>query len=899
MSKFVALVLFAALAVSPPLFSFQDRPSRSGGQNNRFSLSINNQSPETLFQLWGTLAHVSIRFSPSYERDQPIQSASIDVKNSSLEAILFEIGRVTKSCFSKSDPDELLVEVCQAETAPRANTPDPPVAAPVTSRLIVVGEPKVYDDLYLQNQLAALQTQLASTHAVDQSTLLSHIGGVQGFNQQQMSVGVGGSGPPAAGTSTFTLAPNVPAFSYPPNYQPSSPQTSWPLGVATTTTPGTTTSVPSVTPTAPAPPAPTLVGPAVNGSSLATYNESLQLSYEILNTQLLLGGAISDRLQTNGKPKTTVTLGFPITITPPSRETDSDLAYAVAEVEISVCPDSTSDAPSIVTLLPQERTYNVASLVDKSFLGSTSAVLGGLVNVGGSFLWGHKTYYLVQQQETVAMTRTPASCGSNANAVSFAWQIRPVLGSSFLRPGQSINFVQVSLPGVIEDGSATQKVATACVSVHWRQGDKKGNYLGETIAPEGPTCYPVSYYSGPRPTGSVSVNDIGQGNVHVTLTGTFLPGSTIRIGSQYLNPAIMPTTHDKLSFDVSAKALAAVDRIYLVGRDNRELEITQPWTDRTQRLKIGVPEITPYSDSVSKVVVTGDFSGPKLPSPWVMVIGGNVFGLSDAPFFATDDKSITALVPTDLIRTSPSVEIRRLLWPDNFRDAQAIPTNIFAKTGPVISKTSIVSTANGLTLALTGSGLDNLRLQYPSCKGCCVKSMGETFATVYLPKQTGQPAKAAAAVKKGRKKTRNRPTVAKTDPPSDPTAGLKEIVVCRGPQKMASGKAEAVCNPDFPVVVLDIPKVEGQAPKPSLDAHDPIPLNSREVTVSGTLLDQVVMIEDEKQTVPFQISSDKVPTLTLDLPGSVAAIPGGHTLLVTFADKTTAPYTVTIGPPQK
>jgi hypothetical protein len=353
---------------------------------------------------------------------------------------------------------------------------------PVKNRLVVVGPPKVYDDYFLQNLLSSLQSQLTSIHAVDQATLLSHIGVAQGANLNQTSAAFSVAGMPTPQVSTFSLAPGVPPFSYPPGYTgPQAPGATaypaYPTGVATATTPGTTTTNSSVTPTPPTPPTPTLAPPTISSlgqSSLDTYNESLQLSSEIPNTVLLLQGALSDEID-----HTKATIGFPITVEAPSIS-DKDLAGAVAEVRVSLCSIPVDEPPSIVTLLPQERTYNVASLVEKNLLGSAGAVLGGVINVGGGFLWSHKRYYLVQQQETVAMldpADPPKGCG--ANKASFAWQIHPVLGNDFLRPGNSTAFVQFAVPASFYEIVYAQKTKSgtqtytllgkACVSVAWRK----------------------------------------------------------------------------------------------------------------------------------------------------------------------------------------------------------------------------------------------------------------------------------------------------------------------------------------------------------------------------------------------------------------------------------------------
>lgn len=694
-SVFALVILLAgkAAAQSPQTLAGpaeQLRPQHAG----LIDLRMTGQSPRDVFEILAKLMGINVEFDSDFDAEETVARVSLDLSGASIRQALDEAAKQTKSFWRPLSRDTIFVTPYD---------PAPPAQPAVATRMLVVGAPKVYDDLYLQNLLSSLRSQLSTVQGVDQATLLSHIGQAQGLDFRQTSVALSASGPPIAGTSTFTLPPGVPAFSYPPGfayppgYQGGDTTTAFPSGTATTTTPGTTTTVPSVTPSAPTPSAPILTPPSVGQSSLGAYNESLQLSYEIENTQLLLDGAISDRLQTDGTPKTTFTLGFPITITAPrDKQSTKDLENAVAEIEVAICPASEKELPSLVTLLPRERSYNVASLVDQSFLGSISAVLGGVANVGGSFLWRHSKYYLVQQQETVALQRSEGACGGKTTAVDFVWQINPVLGKTFVRPGTSTNFVQISVPGVLNDSSPSQNIGSACVSVRWRKGDKKGNYIGEEVDSSKRACYPIYYYNTSRAPQQVTVTDVGQGNVHVAITGMYLPGSTVRLGSGFLSPSSVTATHDTLTFDVPAKALAATEHAFIVGRDSREQEIVQHLKHSpTAGLRLDCVYIRPYSDTASKVELRfrrpveygaaapaedakplscgGDatptgkaaegkaldenpLSSDPVYNPWVVIIGGKVFGLGDAPFFTQGERSISLVVPTDLLRSSPGVE---------------------------------------------------------------------------------------------------------------------------------------------------------------------------------------------------------------------------------------------------
>jgi hypothetical protein len=785
---------------------------------------------------------------------------------------------------------------------------------PVKNRLVVVGKPKVYDDLYLRQQLAALQSQLAGIHAVDQATLLSHIGMAQGASLNQISAAISASGLPTPQVQTFALPPGVPAFSYPPGYGPPSPVASvyptYPTGVATTTTPGTQTTLSSVTPTAPAPAPLTLAPPSISSlsqSSLDTYNESLQLSAEITNTTLLLQGALSDTLSHDGNPKTTVTVGFPITVEAPAIA-DKDLAGAVAEVRVGICSVGTNESaeyPSIVTLLPRERTYNVASLVEKSFLASASTVMGGVLNVGGGFLWSHKRYYLVQQQETVAFLSPEENkaCDKAKNRTSFTWQIRPVLGKEFIRPGNSVNFVQFAIPEVIAGATTTTTIGRTCVSVVWRKPavtglfrKKSDEYLGDSIT-SNEQCYDIDYYNTlSSKNRTLTVTDVGQGLVTVKAVGTFLPGTTVRLGSTYLPPDSIDYTHDMLKFTTSASAIVAAGHVYFVGRDLREIEALRPYCKK-DRLTINDVSISPYSDTQSLVIITfqapprAEIQGRHNPAddPWVVVIGGKVFGLSDAPFLAQTEIQIQAIVPTALIQGSPRVELRRLLWSDNcYRGWKDIPPNTFSKASPSVVNASILSTQKGLTIGLVGTGLDQVTMVFPAaadCPGCQLDPVGSTFLRITLPKPK-EPKKDEG--KKDKKKDEKNEKNADDKPAAiDPTDGLRQLVLCRR-------NASELCDGNFPTLLVDVPKLDASAPKPSLDKHDPIPMNTAQVTITGSLLDQVVSIEHAKGSLTFRLVPGKKPSLVVDLPASMSTIPGGYSLLVTFADKTATAYLLTI-----
>jgi hypothetical protein len=180
----------------------------------------------------------------------------------------------------------------------------------------------------------------------------------------------------------------------------------------TTTTPSNTTqtvtTTPSVTPTIPTVSSvPALVTPsAPSQSTLDLLGEQMQASYQILGLRAILRGAQSDEYTADSQAMRHVTYGFPITVSTPHRYDNK-----AAEIEISVCnPKEVQQniPPSLGLMLPQEKTYSVASMVSSSAGLGAGAVIAGVVNIGANFSWTHQTFYLVKQQDTVSLRKDRA-----------------------------------------------------------------------------------------------------------------------------------------------------------------------------------------------------------------------------------------------------------------------------------------------------------------------------------------------------------------------------------------------------------------------------------------------------------------------------------------------------------
>jgi hypothetical protein len=436
-----------------------------------------------------------------------------------------------------------------------------------TGNGIFVDNPKVYDDSSLQLMLNSARARLATLQAIDQTGLLSRIGAVTGATLSQSSLGVSITGPPIPQSVVTDNAPTGSTTSNGAGVVQSS-TTNLPVQGTVTTNPQQVATAP------PAPPNGGLTMPTPSISALDALNEQMQLTYEIANLQLLLEGSLNDRYVKGTrliKPRTT--LGFPVTISSLRPYKD---AVAVVEVQVTN-PESNfnpDDKPAVTALLPRERTYNVAALTDKM-----TSIGGGLVtqviNGGFSLMRGRKSYYIVQDQDTLASMQSPDSSASNATA--FSWQFRPVLGRSYVRAGMKQTFVQLSAP--LRNGSAC--FGKIKVKTYWRRIDRKTGVLKEVI-PESidhPSVdkiipvYDLTPFIDARPT----YDDLGSGQIRVTVPGKFLAGTFVRVGNNYYRDGSAGFTADLNQIRFVASAADVIKyKAYLVNRDGSETAIVSP-----------------------------------------------------------------------------------------------------------------------------------------------------------------------------------------------------------------------------------------------------------------------------------------------------------------------------------
>lgn len=289
---------------------------------------------------------------------------------------------------------------------------------------INVTEAKVYDDRTLMIMLEQLNERLRNINFIDQSRLAAQLGMSQGFQSRDVSRSFDIGTPPIPGLKTTTNTdaegnsssaqvedraayspsrPALPELQVAPKYEPMF---------------------------------------AENPSDLL--DDQVNLTYQIFNLRMILERSLTDRLWSidgvvaNMKPRLIAVIGFDVDIQPPKDARDS-----AAYVEVTVTPTGTSTAaPSLIALMPQEKTYNSAALNSKSNAFGGSAV-AKIISVGYSERRRGQTFYLFRDSDTSSLTY-PRKTGEKM--VKFGWVFRPVLGRRSVSSDKRHMFAVIALP---------------------------------------------------------------------------------------------------------------------------------------------------------------------------------------------------------------------------------------------------------------------------------------------------------------------------------------------------------------------------------------------------------------------------------------------------------------------
>lgn len=599
---------------------------------------------------------------------------------------------------------------------------------------IDVDAPKVYDDSLLQQMLNAAQARLMSLQILDQTGIAARLGSLTGATQSISSFGLSVQGSP------------LPQIATTKNGATDSTVTTNQTAATTSATPSTTTTntvqntagipVTNVTTTAPQISAPSVTPPAATTSLPSAFsvsasdilNEQMQLTYEIANLRLLLEGSLSDRVLVDGdkrivKPR--VTLGFPITLHPDKRYKD---AVAVVEVEIEKSGEDdlkADEPPAIVALLPREKTYNVASITDNS-VAISAGVATQIASVAGSFFHGTKTYYMVQDQDTLALTFHP----TDPKRVGFTWQFRPVLGAKYVKAGLKQTFVQLAFPS---DWSAAS-FGKVHVRTYWKCYDRHHslvkNVRHDSLREYTSSGWPINNYTlkqDPKNFPLKALEDLGNGQMLVTLGGRFLGGTYVRVGSSILRDGSPGFTseYQQIRF-VAPIADLASKQVELVARDGTEnpLLFTAARIGSLTPLKIIGHSLSAVDDSNTQLTIEMEkIEQIHAQLPLIFVIGGRVFGYSDAPIRG-DGNKLSVIVPTAFLLANPTIIVKALFTENSYWQNAQLQLSEFTP-GTQMPKLSVLEiTADSARFLLSGPSLNGATVVAPS---------GVTLQTSGLP----------------------------------------------------------------------------------------------------------------------------------------------------------------------
>jgi hypothetical protein len=702
---------------------------------------------------------------------------------------------------------------------------------------IVVREVEIYDERALERRLADVVTALSAAQFPNPSGLYNAVGQFQGgrASSASQSLLLQTVPTPSLSTTTATGSTASKATASGTETKAATPVAA-PAGTTTVTTTDAatgltetvttsssdtkksettastsqTTKADSVSPAflpAPGQISPFTFQPSYGLSAQDLLIGQTDLQYQLINLQMLLERSITDRVYqvasaSDGKarsyPRAQPVLGFEISLDPTK-------AYrnAVAEVEITIAPDARTPGeqkpPSVIAMMPQSKTYNVATVSQKSSAVGLG-IVAGIVNAGFTSGSASQTLYLVKDIDTVALAELPPAPADlhGRSAVRFAWQFRPVLGQKTVQPGIRQVMVVLGLP----TDSGTPWAGTVFVTTRWRALASDRVTVGDTIAGSESYQTPMPLVISPayiraktlQTTNSVILEDVGGGNVAVTALGTFEPGTVVNLGPRVLDSGptgLVMSSTGRIKFVASADELMRNIPL-LVDRYGTALRVVDPNSydisgNETPTLHMDNLTVERIDDAMSRVTARlyltaakdgdvvyaapelghdpkatpegraigrsqpGDTSDPSVllaalkadsadPSQHrqlhshapVVLIGGQVFGLSNAPVRVRPwrdrdhlascspldqaaeptgtDVRVTFCVPTQLLTQARVLTVQDLLWGDRYRAKAVLPLPL------TVTKATPLS---GDTVMLVGTGLDDAVVRVGGADGAC------------------------------------------------------------------------------------------------------------------------------------------------------------------------------------
>ena len=391
---------------------------------------------------------------------------------------------------------------------------------------IYVQPAKYFDERSLTIMLDDLERQLAAVQVIDQSKLDAQLGVSSGTTRRAFGFSVNVGGPALPGIITKSTLNSAGVLA--PSEQ--------------------TVTQAAATPTAPtSPTVNALAGaPAPGINSEAMLSEQINLTYRLYSLRTLLNRSISDRLYVkdpkavkNGEKFVTgtrkqVLLGFSIDVQPPKNSEEKE-----AYVRIDINPMG-GRLPSVVSLMPQEKTFNVATVSEKAN-SFGFAIPISVITVGLSVGSQSQALFVYRDTDTVGRLDSP---------------IRPVLGRKWVEPGNRKVFVTLSLDS--EDNPSAVEELSYTVTTGWRK--LKDRMAIDQAVESGPAeIGTVLIYGEKVVRGTLEpqiskamISPLSATNALVTFEGkNFFPGTRLAIGDSLISesgPALTIPSDEALTF---------------------------------------------------------------------------------------------------------------------------------------------------------------------------------------------------------------------------------------------------------------------------------------------------------------------------------------------------------------
>jgi hypothetical protein len=515
------------------------------------------------------------------------------------------------------------------------------------------------DTQALQDSINLLKSSLSKAPVIDSASIVSHYGAIRGGTQKTNQLGISVLGP-AVPQNVVTNSSNPTGSTTNETVTGANAGTTQTQVSATNNTQSAVQTNAAVTPAAATlPTAPSQTLPAGSVSASDIMDEQMQVSYQIAALEMLLTGALSDRYIRGPNdsliPKVVLTVGLPLTIGIPidskcKDKADCRLKDAVAVVTAKFTPNTPAckagDKSSVTVLqvIPSEKTYNTVALTNASTSVGAGGIIGGVVSVGGSFLHSSQTYYVLKQQDTVAMVgpTDPDAC----NAVTtIEWQFRPLAGKSYVQDGPRTVYAELAFPAV----DVGQPLGTVTYDTSWHIGDRISGALGPPIPgfKTKPVTANLYSYASAATVRSIIVSPAQNGQAVTHIDGTFTPGTQVRLGNTiYAEGTNLIRSDKNLEFSAPIADLMAYTPVFQK-RDGSETEISLGGTNGTayQALNADAPKLAlddiwyePQTSSSQRVTifatetavdpVKGACPTAVFPeSPLVAQINNTVYGL--------------------------------------------------------------------------------------------------------------------------------------------------------------------------------------------------------------------------------------------------------------------------------